>query len=119
MADFVDVYVVPVPRKSLDGYRKLAELARQVWLDHGALDYVEMVAEDVQPGTHTSFPQAVKLAEDEVVVVGWITFRSRAERDAINRKAIDDPRMAGFDRSTVPFDGKRMFWGGFVPLLKD
>jgi len=89
-----------------------------VWKEHGALAYVEAVADDVKPGRHTSFPQAVKLKPDEVVVFAYIVYRSRAHRDRVNARAMADPRLADMDAKSVPFDGKRMFWGGFKAFVE-
>ena len=118
MANYVDGFVVPVPRKKIDVYRKLARKAGKVWREHGALDYVECVADDVKPGKHTSFPQSVKLKPDEVVVFSWIVYKSRRQRDRINAKVMKDPRLASMmDPKAMPFDGKRMFWGGFKVMV--
>lgn len=117
MAHYVDVYVLPVPRRNLEAYRAMAETAGKVWREHGALDYIEVVGEDVKNGVHTSFPQAVKLEEDETIVVGWIVFRSREDRDRINAAVMVDPRVACPDPKTMPFDARRMFWGGFDTLV--
>ena len=113
---YVDGFVLPVPKKNLDAYRKMAEVGREVWLEHGALEYVECIAEDVKPGEHTSFPQAVKLEDDETVVFAWAVYENRAERDRVMDAVKKDPRMQ-YDPATMPFDGKRMFWGGFEVLL--
>ncbi len=111
---YVDGFVVPVPKDKVEAYRKLAETAGAVWREHGALEYREWIAEDVKPGQVTSFPQAVQLKDDEVVFFSWITYNSREERDAINEKVMKDPRLAdSMDPNNLPFDGKRMFWGGF------
>jgi uncharacterized protein YbaA (DUF1428 family) len=117
MSRYVDGFVVPVPKKNVEAYRKLAETAGKVWREHGALDYVECVAEDVKPGKLTSFPQSVKLEPDETVVFAWIVYASRAERDRINEAVMKDPRMA-HDPKSMPFDGKRMFMGGFEVLVQ-
>ncbi len=114
---YVDAYVLPVPREQLDAYRRLARKAAKVWKEHGALAYVEALEDDVQPGKRTSFPQSVKLKADEVVVFGYVLFKSRAHRDRVNAKVMADPRLAGMDAKSMPFDGKRMFWGGFKPFL--
>jgi uncharacterized protein YbaA (DUF1428 family) len=114
---YVDGFVLPVPKKNLDAYRKLARKAGKIWKEYGALEYVECVEDDVKPGKLTSFPQAVKLKPDEVVVFSWIVYRSRAHRDKVNAKAMADPRLAGMDPKNMPFDGKRMFWGGFKPFV--
>ncbi len=110
---YTDLFVLPVPNSKSAEYKDLAELSAQVWLDHGALSYVEYKADDVDPGKWTSFPQSVDLKDGEYVVVAIITYRSRAHRDEVNAKAMKDPRMACMDPKTMPFDGKRMFWGGF------
>ncbi len=114
---YVDAYVLPVPREQLDAYRRLARKAAKVWKEHGALAYVEALEDDVKPGKRTSFPQSVKLKEGEVVVFGYVLFKSRAHRDRVNAKVMADPRLAGMDAKSMPFDGKRMFWGGFKPFL--
>lgn len=115
---YVDGYVVPVKKTKLDAYRRLARRAGKVWLSHGALEVVECVGDDVKPGKHTSFPQAVKLKDDEVVVFSWIRYRSRAHRDKVNAKVMADPFFAGMAPADMPFEGKRMFWGGFKPIVQ-
>ena len=115
---YVDGFVLPVPRDNVDAYRRLARKAGKVWMEHGALEYVEAVADDVQPGKLTSFPQAVKLKPDEVVVFSWIRYRSRAHRDKVNKAAMADPRVAEMGSEQMPFDDKRMFWGGFKPIVE-
>lgn len=117
MAIYVDGFVLPVPRDRVADYRKLARQAAKVWKDHGALEFHECVADDVKPGKLTSFPQAVKLKPDEVVVFSWITYKSRRERDRINKAVLADPRIAGMDTRDMPFDGQRMFWGGFKSIV--
>lgn len=110
---------MPVPRNNLEAYRALAEKAGRVWKEHGALQYWECVADDVQPGKVTSFPQAVQLKDDEVVVFSWILYPSREERDRINAAVMADPRLkAQMDPKTLPFDGMRMFWGGFRSIVE-
>jgi uncharacterized protein YbaA (DUF1428 family) len=119
MPNYVDVYVLPVPRANVEAYRKMAATVGAVWKEHGAIDYLEIIEQDVKVGVQTSFPQAVQRKDDEVVVVGWITFASREERDRINAAVMKDPRCAGgMDMSNMPFDPKRMFWGGFTPLVE-
>lgn len=118
MANYVDGFVLPVPRAKVEAYRKMAEDAGKVWIEHGALEFRECVADDVKPGQVTSFPQAVKLEEDEVVVFSWIVFRSREERDRINEKVMADPRIReGMKDMAPPFDAKRMIYGGFTTLV--
>jgi uncharacterized protein YbaA (DUF1428 family) len=119
MAQYVDGFVVPVPKRSLDAYRRIARKAGNIWKEHGALEYVECVADDVKPGKITSFPQAVKLKADETVVFSWIVYKSRSHRDSVNAKVMNDPRLASMmDPKAMPFDAKRMFWGGFKTLLE-
>ncbi len=111
---YADGFVLPVPKEKLDAYLDLARLSGAIWREHGALEYHEAVADDVQPGQLTSFPQAVKLEEGEVVVFAWILYPDRATRDAVNAKVMADPRLAPMmNPESMPFDGKRMFWGGF------
>jgi uncharacterized protein YbaA (DUF1428 family) len=118
MGIYVDGFVLPVPKKKIDAYRKLARKAGKVWMEYGALAFHENVADDVKPGKRTSFPQAVKLKPDEVVVFSWIVFKSRQQRDRVNAKVMKDPRVAEMiDEKDLPFDGKRMFWGGFKELV--
>ena len=115
---YVDGMVVPVPKKNLAEYRKMATKAGKIWIEHGALEYHECVADDVKPGKVTSFPQAVKLKPSEVVVFSWIVYKSRAARDRAMKKVMSDPRLADMmDPKKLPFDGSRMFWGGFKPLV--
>jgi len=116
---YVDGYVVPVPKKNVAAYRRMAQKAGKVWRDHGALEFVECVADDVKPGKQTSFPQSVKLKAGETVVFSWIVFKSRAHRDRVNAKVMKDPRLGNMmDPKAMPFDAKRMFWGGFKVLVK-
>jgi uncharacterized protein YbaA (DUF1428 family) len=111
---YVDGFVVPVPKKNLAAYRRLARKAGKVWREHGALEYTECVADDVKPGKLTSFPQSVKLKTGETVVFAWAVYKSRAHRDRVIAKVMKDPRLAKMmNPKAMPFDGKRMFWGGF------
>src|SRR5918999_621697 len=97
--------------------RRMAQIAGKVWRQHGALEYIECVADDVKPGKWTSFPQSVKLKPSETVVFAYIVYKSRAHRDRVNAKVMKDPRIAGMEKN-LPFDGKRMFWGGFKALVE-
>ncbi len=116
---YVDGFVVPVPKKKLPEYKKIATKASKIWMEYGALEYVECVADDVKPGKHTSFPQSVKLKKDEVVIFSYIVYKSRAQRDRINKKVMSDPRVQKIcNPKNMPFDGKRMFWGGFKVMIK-
>src|SRR5262245_25226841 len=94
---YVDGFVVPVPKRSLAAYRRLARLGCKVWMEHGALEYAECVADDVKPGKLTSFPQSVKLKKGEVVIFAYIVYKSRADRDRVNKKVMKDPRFNGMD----------------------
>ena len=114
---YVDGFVVPVPRDRVEAYRQLATTAGQVWREHGALEYRECIADDVQVGELTSFPRSVQLKDDEVAVFSWIVYASRAERDRINALVMKDPRLV-HNPQDMPFDGMRMFWGGFAGLVE-
>jgi uncharacterized protein YbaA (DUF1428 family) len=119
MAHYVDGFVVPVPLRNLDAYRRMAEQAGKIWMEHGALQYWECIGDDVKSGKVTSFPQSVQLKEDEVVVFAWILYDSREHRDSINAKVMEDPRMKDMmDPKKMPFDGMRMFWGGFKSFVE-
>ena len=119
MAGYVDGFVIPIPKRNVAAYRRIARKAGKIWREHGALDYVECIADDVKPGKLTSFPQAVKLKPDEAVWFSWIQYRSRAHRDRVNAKVMKDPRLAAMmDPKAMPFDGKRMFWGGFKVAVR-
>jgi PhnB protein len=117
MTTYTDLFVVPVPTKNIEAYRKQAEQFVAVWREHGALSCVEVEADDAPAGKVTSFPQSVALQPGENVFAGIITYRSRAHRDEVSAKAMKDPRMAGMDPKSMPFDGKRMFFGGFKPFV--
>jgi uncharacterized protein YbaA (DUF1428 family) len=115
---YVDGFVVPVPKKNLQAYRRLAKIAGKVWRSHGALEFREYVADDVKVGKWTSFPRSVKLKSGETVVFSWIVYKSRAHRDRINAKVMKDPRLEKMmNPQAMPFDGKRMIYGGFKLLL--
>jgi uncharacterized protein YbaA (DUF1428 family) len=118
MGRYVDGFVVPVPKKKLAAYRRMARLAGKIWRDHGALEYIETVADDVKKGKRTSFPRSVQLRPGETVVFSYIVYASRAQRDRINARVMKDPRLARMmDPRALPFDGKRMFWGGFKTIV--
>ncbi len=119
MGRYVDGFVVPVPKKNLQAYRRMAQKAGKVWREHGAVEYVECVADDVKPGKYTSFPQSVKLKPGETVCFSWIVDKSRKHRDRVTAKVMKDPRLADMmDPENMPFDGMRMFWGGFKTLVE-
>ena len=119
MAKYVDGFVLPVPTRKLDEYRKMARRAGKVWMEHGALEYRECVAEDVKRGEVTSFPQSVQAKRGETVIFAWIVYRSRAHRDKVNEKVMADPRLEpDMDPAKSPFDTSRMFWGGFETIVE-
>jgi uncharacterized protein YbaA (DUF1428 family) len=115
---YVDGFVLPVPKRNLDAYRRMATRAGKVWREHGALDYKECVADDVKKGKVTSFPQSVKLKAGEAVWFSWIVYRSRRHRDAVLKKVMADKRLgAMMDPKRFPFDAKRMIYGGFKVVV--
>ena len=116
---YVDGFVVPVPKKKLQAYRRMAQKAGKVWRDHGALEFRECIADDVKVGKWTSFPRSVKLKKNETVFFSYIVYKSRAQRDRVNAKVMKDPRikaMGGIE--DLPFDAKRMIFGGFKVLVE-
>jgi uncharacterized protein YbaA (DUF1428 family) len=118
MAQYVDGFIVPVPKKKLQEYRRLAEEAGRIWREHGALEFRECVAEDVKVGKLTSFPRSVMRKPGETVCFSWIVYKSRADRDRINAKVMKDPRLAKImEGKDTPFDAKRMIYGGFEVLV--
>lgn len=115
---YLDGFVVPVPRKNLKAYRALASKAQKIFMEYGALQYVEAIADDVSVKAATNFPRAVKLKKGEVAVFSWIMFKSRAHRDGINRKIMKDPRLTDMmTAKNMPFDMRRMLYGGFKTLI--
>jgi uncharacterized protein YbaA (DUF1428 family) len=119
MSKYVDGFVLPVPKANVEAYRKIAQQAGEVWREYGALEYIECVADDVQEGKVTSFPQSVNLKPDETVVFSWIVYESREERDRINELVMKDPRLNEMMKpEDMPFDGMRMFWGGFETIVE-
>jgi uncharacterized protein YbaA (DUF1428 family) len=120
MASYVDGFVLPVPKKNAALYLRVARQAGKIWRAHGALAYVECVADDVKPGRWTSFPQAVKLKKGEVVWFSWIVFKSRAHRDRVNAAVMKDPRMQKLMGPEMPraLDGRRMIYGGFKTAVE-
>ena len=114
---YVDGFVIPVPKKKLSAYRRMAKGADKIWRDCGALDFREWVADDVKIGKRTSFPRSVKRKSGETVVFSYIVFKSRAHRDKVNAKVMKDKRFAAMVKAPMPFDGKRMIYGGFKALV--
>jgi uncharacterized protein YbaA (DUF1428 family) len=114
---YVDGFVVPVPKEKIEDYKALAHKAGEIWKEYGALAFVECIGDDVPYGEVTSFPRAVQAKDDEIVVFSWIVYESREQRDAVNAKVMADPRIKT-DMSEMPFDGKRMIYGGFKAFLE-
>jgi uncharacterized protein YbaA (DUF1428 family) len=116
---YVDGFVVPVPKKKLQAYRNMARKAGKIWREHGALQFRECVADDVKVGKRTSFPRSVKLKSGETVMFSYIVFKSRSHRDSVNARVMKDPRLADMmDPKAMPFDAKRMIYGGFKVLVE-
>ena len=119
MGRYVDGFVLPIPKRNAAAYRAMARKAGKIWREHGALEYCECIADDVKPGKYTSFPQSVKLKSTEVVWFSWIVYKSRRHRDLVNAKVMKDPRLASMmDPKALPFDGRRMIFGGFKTVIK-
>jgi len=115
---YVDGFIIPVVKKRLPTYRRMAKQAGRIWRDHGALEIREYIADDVKVGKRTSFPRSVKLKSGETVVFSWIVYKSRAHRDRVNKKVMKDKRLASMmDPKGMPFDPKRMIYGGFKTLV--
>lgn len=112
---YVDGFVLPLPKQNIEKYREVSSQAGAMWKEHGALEYHECVADDVKPGQLTSFPQSVNLQPEETVVFAWITYKSREHRDEVNAKVMSDPRMK--EPMDMPFDMKRMIFGGFKSIV--
>ena len=115
---YVDGFIVPVPKKKVAAYLKMAKLGRKVWLEHGALDYKECIADDAPKGKLTSFPRSVKLKSTETVFFSYIVYKSRKHRDQVNAKVMKDKRRHGMSMKDMPFDGKRMIFGGFKGMVE-
>lgn len=113
MANYVDGFIVPVPKKKVKEYLKMAQTAAKVWKKHGALEYYEAIADDVKKGKVTSFPRSVKRKASETVFFSWIIYKSRSDRDRILKKVMKDPAFKDMDMDNMPFDGMRMIYGGF------
>lgn len=113
---YIDVMVIPVPTAKLKDYKKLVKKSAAAWKRAGALAYVEAIADDVKPGKKTSFPQSLKLKDDEIVACAYIVFNSKAQRNKAWKTIMKDPFMANFDMKAAPFDAKRMYFGGFKKI---
>ena len=121
MARYVDGLIIPVPKKNMEDYRRIAEACAKIWREHGALEVRECVAEDVKMGKLTSFPRSVQRKPSETVIFSWIVYKSRADRDRVNAKVMKDPRLTKMmeeQKEKPAFDGKRMIFGGFEMLVE-
>src|SRR4249920_1053982 len=119
MSNYIDAIVIPVPRVNLDTYKRMSEEWGNAHLRHGALYYSDWISDDAQPGKDTSFPQAVQLQDGEVIALAWVVYRNKEDRDRINKAIMEDPQLKeSMDPSKMPFDGKRMFWGGFQTITE-
>lgn len=116
-ARYVDGFVLPVPKRKIDAYRRLAQKAGKIWKEHGALEFRECMADDMRAKFAMPFPRKIKLKPGETVFFSWITFKSRAHRDRVNAKVMRDPRLSKMDMNSMPFDHKRMLYGGFKILV--
>ena len=118
MSHYIDAIVIPVPRAKLDTYKRMSAEWGNAHLRHGALYYSDAISDDAQPGKVTSFPQAVQLKDGEVIALAWVVYRSKEDRDRISKAVMEDPQLKdSMDPSKMPFDGKRMFWGGFETII--
>lgn len=115
---YVDGFVLVVPKKNLRAYRRLAQMSGSVWKEYGALEYRECVGDDLKAKWGTPFPRLLKLKRGETVIFSWIVYKSRAQRDRINAKIMKDPRFANMDPKSMPYDIKRMVYGGFKILVE-
>jgi uncharacterized protein YbaA (DUF1428 family) len=115
---YVDGFLLPVPKKNLPAYRRMASKAGKIWKEHGALEYRECVGDDLDVKMGVSFKKNIKLKPNETVVFSWIVYKSRAHRDKVNAKVMKDPRMNEWDPKSMPFDVKRMAYGGFKVIVE-
>jgi len=118
MAHYVDGYVIPVPKKSVNAYRREAQKAGKIWRDHGALEFRECVGDDLNVKMGLPFPRGIKIKPGETVIFSWIVYKSRAHRDSVNKKVMKDPRLVKMMEQPMPFDAKRMLYGGFKTIVE-
>ncbi len=119
MPAYVDGFIIPIAKDKIADYKQMAELGRQVWKEHGALDYRECVGHDLHPAFGMPFPKAINASVDETIIFAWITYPSREDRDRINAAVMADPRMLPDETKPMPFDCARMIYGGFQTLVGD
>lgn len=117
---YVDAFVIPIKKKNIAAYKKMAEWGGKTWMKHGALEYFECVGDELKNGEHSGqgFIKLAKLKPDETVVFSWIVYKSKAHRNQVNKKVMSDPGMNNFDPATMPFDMKRFATGGFKPIVE-
>ena len=118
MAHYVDGYVIPVPKKGVNAYRRGAQKAGKIWSDHGALEFRECVGDDLNVKIGLPFPRGIKVKPGETVIFSWIVYKSRAHRDSVNKKVMKDPRLVKMMDQPMPFDVKRMLYGGFKTIVE-
>jgi uncharacterized protein YbaA (DUF1428 family) len=118
MAHYVDGYVIPVPKKSVNAYRRGAQKAGKIWREHGALEFRECVGDDLNVRMGLPFPRGIKIKPGETVIFSWIIYKSRAHRDGVNKKVMEDPRLMKMMDQPMPFDWKRMLYGGFKTIVE-
>jgi uncharacterized protein YbaA (DUF1428 family) len=118
MPRYVDGFVIPIPKKNVPAYRRMARLGAKLWTEYGALEYFECVGDDLAVPYGKTFPKQLKLGRNETAIFAFIVFRSRAHRDRVNAKVMRDPRLAGMSEATMPFDVKRMLMGGFRVIVE-
>jgi uncharacterized protein YbaA (DUF1428 family) len=114
---YVDGFIVPVPKKNVEAYRRMARSAGKIWRDHGALEFRECVGDDLDVKMGLSFRRGIRLKPGETVMFSWIVYKSRAHRDRVNVKVMKDPRLGSMDPKSMPFDVKRMMYGGFKVIV--
>ncbi len=118
MPKYIDGFVIPVPKSKLNEYRRIAKAAGKIWREHGALDYVESAGDDLNTDFGMSFPRGIRTKAGETVVFSYILYKSRAHRDRVNKQVMQDPRIASLSNSKMPFDCKRMLYGGFKAIVE-
>jgi len=114
---YVDGFVLPVPKRKIPAYLRIARMAGKIWREHGALEYWECVGDDLKIKKLVPFPRSVRLKPGETVFFSWIVFKSRADRDRVNAKVMKDPRIAKMDPKSMPFDMRRIIYGGFKAVV--
>lgn len=115
---YVDGFVIPIPKKGVEAYKKLARRASRLWMDHGALEYRECLGDDIATKGMPSFVKTLGLKRSETAIFAWVVYRSKAHRDRVNKKVMADPRMARMMKEAMPFDSQRMMYGGFKVIVE-